>query len=137
MNLHVLSVPGCAHAGSGWSPHVYKWLFGTLGGTRSSVDSSQKCLGSRSKAISKLCQEINTSCHLHVLLDGELPMTVRAVHAPGQNLPSLNTWECFCKPATRREKKMRRKTGLCQETLAAMTQRYMGGRSVDSEESVS
>lgn len=128
MNLHVLSVPGCAHAGSGWSPHVYKWLFGTLGGTRSSVDSSQKCLGSRSKAISKLCQEINTSCHLHVLLDGELPMTVRAVHAPGQNLPSLNTWECFCKPATGREKKNEKKNWIVSRNVSSYDSKIHGGQ---------
>lgn len=73
------------------------------------VDSPPKCLGSRSKRISTLCQEMKMPRHIHVLTDREFTQMVKVVHVSGQNLPSPSTLKFFYKPCYQERKKSKEK----------------------------
>lgn len=79
--------------------------------TKPSVDSPQERLGSRSKKICRLCQKIHVSCHIHMLLDKELPVMVRAIRVwPNLPLPSTLNFFCVQILLPREEKKKNQKT---------------------------
>lgn len=117
-----------------WAVTTGKWLLRTQGGTLRSIHSPQPWLGSRRTWDIHIAPRnehvMSYSCApwRGAPLDGKGGACIRA------KSPVLTHQFFSVSSATRKgKKKNQNKTGLCQETLAAMTQRYMGGRSVDSE----
>lgn len=102
---------------------TWKWLFGTLGGTlRAVFTAPQNDLSVGGKGYPSCAKKLTYFiflCYLSGALDDG---------KGGLKPPILKHFEIFVSLATRREKKIKRNTGLCQEMLAAMTQRFIGGQ---------
>lgn len=90
------------------------------------VDSPPKCLGSRSKRISTLCQEMKMPRHIHVLTDREFTQMVKAVMYQGKISHPQALWNCFTSPATKREKNQK-KNWIVSRNVSSYDSKIHGG----------